>query len=135
MIRFIVPGEPVGKARPRVMRSGHAYTPEKTVLYENLIKMEFERQCAGSFFPKEMPVALTVEAIYQIPKSASRKKREAMMADEIRPTKKPDCDNLLKCVADSLNGIAYADDSQIVTMCCDKFYGEVPRIEVTISEI
>jgi hypothetical protein len=30
-ITFAVQGVPVGKARPRVLRSGHVYTPAKSV--------------------------------------------------------------------------------------------------------
>ena len=55
-----------------------------------------------------------------------------MLDGIIRPTKKPDADNVLKVVADSLNHIAYKDDSQIVDAYVRKFYCEKPRIEVTI---
>lgn len=44
---------------------------------------------------------------------AGRKRREAMIAGTIRPTKKPDADNVLKIVTDSLNDIAYYDDAQM----------------------
>lgn len=41
-IKFIIPGEPQGKARPRVvrMKSGRSmsYTPDKTVAYEELVR-------------------------------------------------------------------------------------------------
>ena len=129
---FIVYGEPVGKARPRVTRMGHAYTPEKTVLYENLIKMEYERQCGGEKARKPEQVMMTVVLYYQIPKSVSKKKREQMITGGIRPTKKPDCDNALKCVADALNGLAYDDDSQLVQCHVEKWYAEDPRIEVIL---
>ena len=33
---FTVPGEPKGKGRVRVTRTGHAYTPKDTEIYENL---------------------------------------------------------------------------------------------------
>ena len=45
MIAFTIPGPPQGKARVRTCRNGHSYTPENTVLYENLVKTEFLRQC------------------------------------------------------------------------------------------
>jgi len=57
------------------------------------------------------------------------------MADGIiRPTKKPDIDNICKIICDSLNKIAYHDDSQIVDCQVRKFYSERPRVVVTISE-
>ena len=55
------------------------------------------------------------------------------MADgKIRPTKKPDADNIMKAVADALNGIAYKDDSQIVNVTIAKWYSDTPRVEVAI---
>ena len=62
----------------------------------------------------EGEIELVVRAYKKEPKSVSKKKREAMLKGEIRPTKKPDWDNVGKIVADSLNNIAYDDDSQIV---------------------
>ena len=53
----------------------------------------------------------------------------------LRPTKKPDMDNVVKIIADSLNQIAYRDDTQIVDCQCRKFYSDNPRVEVTIKEV
>lgn len=45
---IVIPGKPQGKARARTCKTGHSYTPENTVLYENLIKTSFlERYGAG----------------------------------------------------------------------------------------
>lgn len=132
---FTIPGEPAGKGRPKFSRQGNfvrTYTPEKTVSYENLVKLEYERQCGGEPFPKDTPLYMRIEAFYSIPKSASRKKAAQMLEGSIRPTKKPDADNIVKIIADSLNGIAYHDDSQIVTCAVRKYYGEIPRVDVLI---
>lgn len=67
--------------------------------------------------------------------SDNRKKRAAKLSGAIRPTKKPDCDNIGKIVADNLNGIAYKDDAQIVSMVIEKYYAEIPRVEVEITEV
>ena len=139
----MVPGEPVGKGRPRfgVRRSkdGGAYvsvrTPDKTVIYENQVKLEYREQTGGQKFGDDCMLEIEIEAYYSIPKSASKKKRAAMLDGTVRPTKKPDADNVLKAVADSLNGIAYRDDSQIVRAVVDKFYDAAPRLIVTITEI
>ena len=112
-MKFTIPGEPVGKARPRVTKWG-AYTPEKTVNYENLVKVLYNGPMHEGY------VTMTVTAFYAIPKSASKKKAEQMHSGEIRPTKKPDVDNILKVIADSLNGIAYKDDAQIIKASVEK---------------
>lgn len=66
-------GQPVGKGRPRFTRLGHAYTPEKTKEYENLVRGTFI-----SSYPKGIPledaVRAEVVAYYQIPTSYRRRK-------------------------------------------------------------
>lgn len=132
-VTFSIPGEPVGKGRPRFNRAtGRTYTPERTASYENLVKLEYEKLCGNQGFG-ESPVGILVTAYYAIPKSASKAKRKAMERDVIRPTKKPDCDNILKTVCDALNGLAYKDDSQVVLALIDKHYAEVPHVDVTLN--
>lgn len=132
VVKFTVPGNPVGKARPRMTRSGHAYTPDKTVSYENLVKMCFIEKYTD-WVPVSGEAILRLNAYYPIPKSASKKKKIDMVIGEIRPTKKPDLDNVMKAIADALNGIAYVDDSQIVTAEVRKYYDDTPRVEVVID--
>ena len=57
-----------------------------------------------------------------------------MEINSIRPTKKPDCDNVIKAILDSLNQIAYHDDTQVVDLQIRKFYSHKPRVVVTIKE-
>ena len=67
-----------------------------------------------------------------IPKSKSKKWRAAAMAGEIRPTTKPDTDNLVKQIKDCANGGFWDDDKQIVGLHAEKWYAEIPRWEVEI---
>lgn len=134
VIYFAVPGEPKGKGRPRLGRSGHAYTPHDTVAYENLVKLSFREE-----YPDHVPlesgvkVSTTIRAYYPIPKSASKKKRMDMAMGYVRPTKKPDCDNIAKIVCDALNGIVYHDDSQIYELTVIKKYSDTPRVTVRME--
>lgn len=135
--KFCIHGEPQGKGRPRFSTvCGHAKprTPDETVLYENLVKTEY-RQQSGVRFPDDAMLDVRIFAYYSIPKSVSKKKRQAMLDKRIRPTKKPDFDNIGKVICDSLNGIAYRDDAQVVDSMVRKFYGETPKVVVTIEEI
>ena len=136
-MRFSVPGEPTGKGRPRVVNVGNrsmAFTPHKTVSYENLVKLEYQAQSEGHTFADKQ-VRMNIRAYYGVPKSDSRNKRTAKLAGMIRPTKKPDIDNVYKIIADALNGIAYNDDSQIVSANIEKLYAETPRVDITIEEV
>ena len=134
-IEFIVFGEPQGKARPVVPRTGHAYTPKKTVTYEAEVIAAYHRAYPNRVrWEKGVPLRLRVAAYYGVPKSASQKDRARMLAGEILPTKKPDYDNIGKIVSDALNGVAYYDDAQISDGGVKKAYSAEPRVEVRIYE-
>lgn len=142
MISFTVRGEPKAKGRPRYSirktKNGKSFatirTPEDTVIYENLIRMEYERQCGDFIFEKDVPLKMHVLAYYAVPKSASKKKAKMMLSGDIRPMKKPDSTNVLKSIEDGLNRVAYYDDSQIVDSRISRFYSEAPRVEIIIRE-
>lgn len=133
---FTILGKPKAKGRPRLSTFNgfaRAYTPQDTVEYENLIKLSYI-QAAETQEPikYEEPIVMTIRGYYPIPKSASKKKKLEMLNGAIRPCIKVDCDNLAKIVADSLNAVAYKDDTQIVDMYIHKYYDEKPRVEVEI---
>ena len=130
--KLTIPGEPVAKSRPRVTRYG-TYTPAKTVNYENFTKQLWYMEHGQTML--ENPLSMQVKAYFTIPKSTSKKNRAKMIAEEIRPTKKPDGDNILKIIADALNKAAYVDDKQLVKMSIEKYYSENPRVELTLEEI
>lgn len=133
-VNFTVMGEPKGKGRPRFSNFGgvtRTYTPENTVIYENQVKIEYMQQ-SGHRFSDTSELEMHIKAFFTIPKSTSKKKKAEMESGKIRPTKKPDVDNILKTIADSLNQIAYRDDAQIINCSVKKYYSEVPRVEVEI---
>lgn len=137
-INFTVAGEPKGKARPRFARvydGVSVRTPKGTKEYEQNIKVTYLEQCGNVKFPEDSQLELSVAAYFKIPKSGSKKKRIAMLCEEIRPTKKPDGDNILKAVADALNSVCYKDDKNIVKMSIEKFYSDMPRIDVIVQEV
>ena len=132
-VNFTILGEPFGKQRPRHMKNGITYTPQKTVLYEDEVRVEYKRQ-ARYRFPDKTPLCVVIKAYYRIPDSAGKKKREEMKNGIVRPVKKPDGDNIAKIICDSLNEIAYHDDCQITDMSVQKWYSENPRVEVMITD-
>lgn len=135
---FEVPGTPRGKQRPRVVRQNGrtiSFTPDQTVQYENLVRWCYKTAENSKRFPDDMPLKVIINAYYEIPKSVSKKKRAQMITGEIRPTKKPDADNIAKIICDALNGIAYRDDAQVVTCIIQKWYSEEPSVSVEIEEI
>lgn len=125
-------GEPVAKGRPRFTRKGFPYTPEKTSVYENLVKTLFYQKYGQLLLKDELEVE--IDLYFQIPKSASKKKKSQMLNKEIRPQKRPDLDNCMKAILDSLNGVAYEDDKQITKATVEKFWSDKPRAELCIKK-
>ena len=135
-VSFIINGPPKGKGRPRFSTAGghvHAHTPQDTLVYENLVKMEYRTQCRQLFL--EGPISAEIVGYFPIPASTSKKKQAQMEAGEIKYTKKIDCDNLAKTILDALNGIAYKDDSQICRLYVSKEYSSRPRTVVYLREL
>ena len=132
-IHFTIPGEPKGKGRPRMTKAGIAYTPKETASYENWVKCCF-MQGKQQKIEGDTPLMTCITAYFSIPKSASKKMRQHMEVHNILPIKKPDSDNIIKIILDSLNGLAYDDDKQIAQVWFRKYYGD-PRVEVEIDAV
>ena len=138
MITFTIPGEPVAKGRPRATSiNGRArmYTPKKTVNYESMVALAAQQAMAGRALI-EGPVELSFEARFSIPKSWPKKRLAAQADYPEFVTKKPDLDNLVKALGDGMNGVVFADDSQIAQNgVCRKVYGAVPGVTVTVRSL
>ena len=128
---FEVPGEPRGKGRPRfIKQTGKAYTDSETKAYENKIVAYYRKQLGNFRWPDSAFISVQVTAHYPIPKSATKAVTAAMRAGTMRPSRKPDIDNVMKIVLDALNGVAYKDDSRVVCVEAQKIYSDVPRLEI-----
>lgn len=132
-VLFFVPGQPVPKKRPRVMKSGVTFTPKESLYYENRVLGAYKQKYPMRE-PTKDPLRLCVTFSFPIPQSAKRKK----LPDKIQPgdqfVHRPDLDNLVKSVLDALNGVAFADDAQVVMIVAQKVYGAIPGATVTITE-
>ena len=111
-----------GKARPRFNTyTKKVYTTPQDREFEALIRATYV-SVDGLYFDENKYLRLEAELYFAIPKSYT-KKRKLLCAENVeRPAKKPDADNCLKSIADSLNEIAYKDDIQLVEMEAKKYY-------------
>lgn len=135
-VQFVVPGDPVGKGRPRVSTiGGHArmFTPAKTASYEGLIALAGTEAMAGRQLI-EGAVMVEMRIVMSVPRSMSKKKQCMALAGEVFPAKKPDMDNVVKAIFDGLNGVVWKDDVQVVDAIVRKRYGETPGVHVFIVE-
>lgn len=138
MREFYVPGKPKGKGRPRFSR-GHAYTPKTTHDYERLIKQSYLLEHRNTS-PIKGACSMHITAVFTLPKSMTKKERTRIIEADEFPLKKPDVDNIAKVVLDALNGIAYEDDVQVVTLKAHKLYDhQTPHLTeglyITIHEL
>ncbi|MBL8360708.1 MAG: RusA family crossover junction endodeoxyribonuclease [Rubrivivax sp.] len=137
MIRFVVPGEPQGKGRARVGRIGQhvrMFTPAKTAAYEGLVAHAAQSAMSG----RALLVGacrIDLDVVCTVPASWSKRKQSEALHGLIRPTKKPDADNVLKAVCDGINGVVWADDTQAVDVTLRKRYGPVPGVWVFVAEV
>lgn len=132
-LSFTVPGEPKGKGRPRFTKQGHAYTPAKTRSYEAAVATLAKAAMKGHP-PFLGACSVAVVAYMSIPKSWSKIGQLRARQGFVHPTKKPDADNVVKCL-DALNGIVWHDDAQAVDVLVRKRYSDNPRLEVSIVHL
>jgi len=125
-IEFRVPIVPIGKARAHVTARG-TFTPTKTRNAEAAVALIAKGAMNGRQIALGRVIA-AIEAVMPIPASWSKAKRQDAISSVVRPTGRPDADNISKLVLDACNGIVYADDSQIVDLTVTKFYGTEPGI-------
>lgn len=132
-VSFTVPGEPLGKQARATTGSGISYLPKQSKNYYALIKLCYY-QANAQYLTGALKV--TINAYLSIaPSMKTRWKRELMLKNVMRPTKKPDFDNVAKFL-DALKTIAWHDDKDIVDAEIHKWWtANNPRVEFVIEEI
>ena len=136
MREFKIPGKVQAKQRPRFSKSGIVYTPKETRVYEDFVRLCYSDYANQyQWEPYDGQLRAEIEVFIQVPKSDSKLNKQAKIIGEIRPTIKPDCDNLAKSILDSLNGWAYQDDKQIIELAVKKFYSEESGVRVKLMEV
>ncbi|WGH91430.1 RusA family crossover junction endodeoxyribonuclease [Auritidibacter ignavus] len=113
-IEFTVPGNPVPKGRPRVTKTGHTYTPERTLNAELAILTAYTK--AGGRKHHNKTTRFTVVMIF-----------------DLDHRRRVDIDNLQKTVLDGLNKWAWADDTQVTKVHAMKRHVPKGQAKTTIT--
>lgn len=131
---FEVPGEVVGKERPRVnMYTGRVYTPNKTKDYEYLVQQYFKLKYPN-YTMLIGRLKISIIAYLKIPKGTSKIKMQDMLENKISPTKKPDIDNIAKSILDAMNGFVFKDDNQVAKISIEKRFATEEKVEIIVEE-
>ena len=134
-MEFKIPGKVQAKQRPRFY-NGRVYTQKKTIVYENLVKNVFKEYAEiYKWQPIEGAIRAEIKVFMKISKSDSKVVKKRKLEGYVRPTVTPDADNLAKSILDSLNGLAYNDDKQIVELEVKKFYNETEEAVVKLIKL
>jgi Holliday junction resolvase RusA-like endonuclease len=133
-IQFDVIGKPYGQKRPRAFRRGKflgIYAPKENVEYSVKVVNAFNK--VGKKYD-DVPLVIEIQAFFKKPKLT--KKEQALDLPKHKfPTKKPDGDNIAKAILDSLNAVAYHDDSYVTELSVSKYYTDGDeRVNVVIYE-
>jgi Holliday junction resolvase RusA-like endonuclease len=132
-VTFEVAGDPVPQPRARITTRGghgHAYTPAGHAIHAYRAAIAAAARAAGATPTDRAPLTLVVDLVFARPKSHYRK--SGLKADApVLP--RADCSNVLKGVEDSLNGVAWVDDSQVGRVVVEKSYGTEGRTTVRIA--
>lgn len=129
-VSFDVWGKVRGKGRPRFTRGGHAYTPKATRDYEMAIREAYENATGRPPEPFSGPISVCIMTYRQLPKSTPK----SVISEP--DTHKPDIDNVAKIVLDALNGVAWEDDAQVVSLTVSKLKRtrSPEKLSVSITE-
>jgi Holliday junction resolvase RusA-like endonuclease len=136
MLHFHIDGDPVPKGRPKFTSIAgfmRTYTPRKTVDYELIVRAA-AKAAMGPTDLLETPVGVYLYIRLPIPKSHSKKRKDACLLGYEKPIKKPDIDNLAKSILDGMNGVIWKDDAQIVSLHVTKVYASGAGVDVLIKE-
>lgn len=124
--------EPMGAVRMTGRGKFVKPNAQRYLAYKNFLQWQVKQQLKGKGILSG-PLSVSIWFTMPIPKSWS-KKAKANAVGEYHD-KKPDADNLVKGVFDSLNKIVWQDDNQVAKVTATKIYGEKPGIEVEISKL
>lgn len=132
MVRFVVPGRPRGKS---VIRTGGGtfFVAGETREEMETVRIIANRAMNGAV-PFDDAVELRLCAYFAVPRSWSRVKQARALAAIIRPTVKPDWDNIGK-LCDALKGVVWRDDALVTDVHLWKRYADQPRVVIEITEI
>lgn len=128
-VTIILRGEPVAFAHKN--HGKFRFTPDKQKEAMAALKYAASKEM-GLRKPLEGPLSGSVVFCYPWPVAMSKKRRAAQGSHW--KTSRPDLDNLMKLLGDALTNTVWLDDAQLVQVGLQKWYDEIPRIEIRVTE-
>jgi Holliday junction resolvase RusA-like endonuclease len=131
--KFIIEGTPHGQGRPRACKRG-----KHAGVYEAAEDAQYKRNVAAQIVARPPPyvgpkIPVFLEVTFYMPRPQEHFSAKGPVKENfvnLRPTVKPDLDNMLKAVKDAMTGIVWHDDSQVVSETVSKFYADTKPLIV-----
>lgn len=134
-LELVILGVPLAKQSFKFTRTGHKYQPAKVIENCQNIRAQIANQLPKPFKPFSVRVeVLSLTFVFPALKSFKKADKLKIECGELLPkTTKPDCDNLLKEIFDSMAGIVFLNDALIWKINnISKVYGQKPCIMLTV---
>lgn len=136
MLDIFLEVTPTAKGRPRLGKGGNAYTPAKTRMAEREIRCLLIAEINKADIKiTEKPVYVKMAFHYPYPRKMSQ--HDKLLADlgMFYKVTRPDLDNLEKLILDSMNGLIFYDDNQVVKLSSEKIYSPREGVELKVLEL
>mgnify|MGYP003109834066 CR=1 FL=1 len=131
----ILTGPPKPMGRPRMTRRGTTYTPKTSREYKEEAVESIASTLADGWTPLDGPLRIQITFVHSRPQ---RLQRSSVSTGRIWKVTKPDTDNLLKMVLDTLTvARVWEDDNRVCSISCSDYYGamnEEPHTLFTVYE-
>ncbi len=148
MLSFVVEHRPIGKGRPRFVKTRQgmrAVTPKPTRDFEEVVADAalVALKAAGLKAPATPngPVSISLRAVHRRPSRPDADHPCRQTDERVRAPGgggRPDLDNVIKAVLDALNGVLWRDDAQVVQIMAEGWFaarGEDACVEVEMVEV
>lgn len=131
--------QPVPKERPRVVKNPRtgkiqSFTPRRTAAFHVQVHRVLDKVMEGHRL-MDGPLRVDMTFRMSVPVSWPKWKKEAALLGLIRPTGRPDMDNLEKALLDAFNDHIISDDALVIERFARKIYAETAGIEASVSRI
>lgn len=103
-----IPQKPIAKGRPRLGRRGRVFTPQRTLDAEAAIAAAWD----GPKFDGPLKVEIEFGYDYMVVHVAKYPEGSSRLRGDV--------DNYIKTVLDGLNGVAWEDDKQVISVFGEK---------------
>jgi Holliday junction resolvase RusA-like endonuclease len=124
---WVVPGKNGAKPRAIIADDNNKTKPYRQMVTQTIRSVMQQYSVEAPWAIKHTPVRLGLRFYFLKPPSAKKSR--------FCPVVKPDLDKLIRSTMDSMTGMVFVDDAQVVELEVSKHYGTPERVEIVCLQI